>query len=166
MCAFRARFFFVFARPLRSLEASGGPRGGPPVSKALLDQLGDRFGMATRFPAESPPDIDFWSVLGSILEGFGIEFYSFYKKFAERWGAFAIKDRFENLPSASLQKERRFPFHVKSGLSWGGFGAHAASKTPQDTSKNPKTHQNPCKIHTYVGNLENQKNIENTKENQ
>ena len=59
-----------------------------------------------------------WSVLGSILGGFGIDFWSFFReKIAEHWGAFAIQDRFENLPSASLQKERRFPFHVKSGFT-------------------------------------------------
>ena len=80
--------------------------------------------METRFPTESPPDLDFgaswarfWEVLGSI-------FGAFSEKFAEHWGAFAIQDRFENLPSASLQKERRFPFHVKSGFAGreaGGF---------------------------------------------
>ena len=72
--------------------------------------------METRFPTESPPDLDFgaswdrfWEVLGSI-------FGAFSEKFGEHWGAFAIQDLFENLPSASLQKERRFPFHVKSGF--------------------------------------------------
>ena len=32
---------------------------------------------------------------------------------------------------------------------------------PRDAQEPPKTHQNPSKIHTYVENVENQKNIEN-----
>ena len=101
--------------------------------------------MEKRFPAESPPGLDFGASWARFWEVLGSNFYSFYKKFAERWGAFAIKDRFENLPSASLQKERRFPFHVKSGLSWGVFGAQDASKTAQDASKNPKRRQDAPK---------------------
>ena len=95
--------------------------------------------METRFPTESPPDLDFgaswarfWEVLGSIFEAFS-------DNFAEHWGAFAIQDRFENLPSASLQKERRFPFHVKSGLCWRAFFHLFDSKTPLDAPRRPKT---------------------------
>ena len=113
--------------------------------------------MEKRFPAESPPGLDFgaswarfWEVLGSIVGAFS-------EKFAEHWGAFAIKDRFENLPSASLQKERRFPFHVKSGF----FGrsvfhprrfqdAPRRAKTCQDAPRcaqeGPKTAQDASKM--------------------
>ena len=47
---------------------------------------------------------------------------------------------------------------------WTTAPAQDAPKTPQDAPRGaqeaPKTHQNPSKFHTYVGNLENQKNIE------
>ena len=79
----------------------------------------------------------------STLERLGLDFGRFWDrflelfsmKFAEHWGAFAIQDRFENLPSASLQKERRFPFHVKSGLSWGGFARQSAPRRTQDVPR-------------------------------
>ena len=48
--------------------------------------------------------------------------------------------------------------------------AQDVPKTPQDAPRGaqepPKTHQNPFKIHTYVENVENQKNIEKPMKNQ
>ena len=42
----------------------------------------------------------------------------------------------------ALKKKRRFPFHVESGLCWGGFGAQDASKTAprraQEAPRRPK----------------------------
>ena len=115
---------------VRVVFASRNPQDAPrtPQDTPRSGELGDRFGMETRFPTEFPPDLDFgaswdrfWEILGSI-------FGAFSEKFAEHWGAFAIQDRFKNLPSASLQKERRFPFHVKSGLCWASFCNHLGTK--------------------------------------
>ena len=112
--------------PIRPMAVQEVPKTPPRHPQDAARRLQEwkfrvRFGIEKRFPAEPPPDLDFgaswarfWELLGSIFEAFS-------EIFAEHWGAFAIQDRFENLPSASLQKERRFPFHVKSGFCWSGF---------------------------------------------
>ena len=44
-----------------------------------------------------------------------------------------------------LQQTNALPVPIKTGLSWGCFGAQDASKTAQDASKNPKTRQDAPK---------------------
>ena len=69
--------------PWRPKRASRRPQDAPrtPQDAARSGKLGARFGIEKRFPAESPPDLDFgvswarfWEVLGSILGGAEVDF--------------------------------------------------------------------------------------------
>ena len=78
--------------PRRPKTPHGGSKTAPrrpqdasrtPQDASRSGKLGDRFGMETRFPAESPPDLDFgaswarfWEVLGSISTAFAINWRS------------------------------------------------------------------------------------------
>ena len=69
--------------PWRPKRAPRCPQDAPrtPQDASRSGKLGPRFGIEKRFPAESPPDLDFgaswarfWEVLGSIFGGVEVDF--------------------------------------------------------------------------------------------
>ena len=95
--------------------------------------------------------------LGLVFDCFSLVFQAFFDL-----GGLKVAKTFQDAPKTRQDAPKTPPRRGKTFPK--------CLKTPQDAPRGaqepPKTHQNPFKIHTYVENLENQKNLEKPKENQ
>ena len=102
--------------------------------------------------------------VGVVFDGFSLVFQAFFDL-----GGLKVAKTFQDAPRRAKNATRRAKMRPRRPQD-APRRPQDVPKTPQDAPRGaqepPKTHQNPFKIHTYVENVENQKNIEKPMKNQ
>ena len=106
--------------PRRAQDAPRTPQDTP-----RSGEVGDRFGMETRFPTESPPDLDFGASWARFWEGFWDRILQLLQEIC---GATPPK-RTQDVPKTPQESEN-------------------------EANMEPSWHENPAQINAYVDNLE------------
>ena len=92
--------------------------------------------------------------VGVVFDGFSLVFQAFFDL-----GGLKVAKTFQDAPKTRQDAPKTPPRRAKTP-------PRRPQDAPRGAQEPPKTHQNPFKIHTYVENVENQKNIEKPMKNQ